>query len=528
MDLLPARPWLALVALAVPATLALAGAALPRRAGAASVAALALAALIAALTPLSRGAALAARDLGVRLDVATCVMLLLVAALGALIVRFSRAYLGSERGYARYQRCLLLLLAAVTALVVANHLLVIAAAWTATSVVLHQLLTFFDERPAAQVAAHKKFLVSRLADVALAASLWLVHRSVGSLELDALAAWVQARPALPWDLEAAAVLLVLAVALRTAQLPFHGWLIQVMEAPTPVSALLHAGVVNLGGFVIIRVAPWLAKVPAAQLLLVGIGLVSCTLTALIMTTRVSVKVTLAWSTCAQMGFMLVQCGLGLWPLALLHLVAHSLYKAHAFLSAGSVVDEWRVKAMTPRRAPASALALALGALAAAGLSFLAIEGASAVLGLPPTPRPAALVLALLLGLSLTPLALPSAPRGARALAAGAGSALAVALLYLGWHAVAEELLPAAHVSSSAAAWGATAGAFVALFAVKTALQLRPRGPLARALHPWLFAGFYLDELFTRLTFRLWPPHLPRPAAPPRPALAAPASLEVQP
>jgi NAD(P)H-quinone oxidoreductase subunit 5 len=119
------------------------------------------------------------------------------------------------------------------------------------------------------------------------------------------------------------VLLVASAALKCAQLPFHGWLIQVMEAPTPVSALLHAGVVNIGGFLMIRLAPLMTQSEIAQTLLVICGCTTAVIAALVMTTRVSIKVALAWSTCAQMGFMLLECGLGAYPLALLHIVAHS-------------------------------------------------------------------------------------------------------------------------------------------------------------------------------------------------------------
>jgi len=337
--------WRSFIALSIPATLALVALLSPRRAGLAATAALCLSLLFTAGAALEQGAAM---TLGVRIDAVTSVMLLLVAALGVVIVRYSRTYLQGDPAVLRYQRFLLLTLSAVTALVIANNLLVIALGWTATSLALHQLLTFYPDRTAALVAAHKKFLVSRLADVCLLLSLALVHHDVGSLNLDQIFAWTGSHPDLPGSMHAAAILVVLTAALKSAQLPFHGWLTQVMEAPTPVSALLHAGVVNIGGFVLIRLAPWMSRAQPALLLLVVIGLVSAVIAALVMTTRVSVKVALAWSTCAQMGFMLVQCGLGLWHLALLHLVAHSLYKAHAFLSTGTAVEGFRLQALTQR------------------------------------------------------------------------------------------------------------------------------------------------------------------------------------
>ena len=500
----------AALALAIPALLAFAAIAAPRRAGLVSGVVLGLALLFtvaAALAPADGGA-----PLGVRVDAVTCVMLLLVGTLGVVVVRYSSTYLHGDPGLVRYLRWLLATLSAVTTLLSANDLLVVTLAWTATSLALHQLLTFCADRPAALVAAHKKFLVSRLADVSLLACLPLVHANVGSLRLDRIAAWASAHPEQPLSMQFAALLVVLAVALKAAQLPFHGWLIQVMEAPTPVSALLHAGVVNIGGFVLIRLAPWMAHTAPAQLLLVVVGLVSAVVAALVMTTRVSVKVALAWSTCAQMGFMLVQCGLGLWHLALLHLVAHSLYKAHAFLAAGSVVDRWRLHASTARLPWPSWTRLTLGTLVAIGLAALGVALVWRVVGWSPTDGASMPALALLVGLSMVPL-LTRGPGGAAATAVAAARVGVVVVLYTFLHAAAAQLLPVRAASHSALAWGLVVLGFVGLFAVKSTLRMRPDGRLARALYPWLFAGLYLDERFTRLTFRVWPPRLPQqPAA----------------
>lgn len=301
--------------------------------------AVALSVPVALLGPLAAPGALSEL---VRLDVVTSAMLLLVSGLSVVIVRYSDTYLRGDDGRLRYVRALLLTLAAVATLVLTENLFVLALAWTGSSLALHLLLTHFPDRLQARVAAHKKFLLSRTADVAVLLATGLVYLSVGSVQLGAIEAFVASEP-LPSMLQAAALLVAAAVTLKTAQLPFHGWLTQVMEAPTPVSALLHAGVVNIGGFVLIRLASLMTAAPVASSLLVVVGTVTAVTASLIMTTRVSVKVNLAWSTAAQMGLMLVQCGLGLWHLALLHLLAHSVYKAHAFLSAGSTVDVWRVE-----------------------------------------------------------------------------------------------------------------------------------------------------------------------------------------
>jgi NAD(P)H-quinone oxidoreductase subunit 5 len=307
-------------------------------------------------------------------------------------------------------------------------------------------------------------------------------------------------------MQAAAVLVVTAVALKSAQLPFHGWLIQVMEAPTPVSALLHAGVVNIGGFVLIRLSPLMAHAGAAQLLLVVVGLVSALVAALVMTTRVSVKVALAWSTCAQMGFMLVQCGLGLWHLALLHLVAHSLYKAHAFLGAGAAVDGWRQRALSRRPAVLSGRRLAVTGVVAVVVAWLgvaALRGSFTSLQAGSSTM-AVWVLAMMVGLSMVPL-LARRPTHLAAAASSAARVTGVVALYVGWHFAAAKLMPAHAEAPNEVGWALVGVGFVGLFAVKSTLQALPDGRFARALYRWLFAGLFLDERFTRLTFFIWPP-----------------------
>jgi NAD(P)H-quinone oxidoreductase subunit 5 len=478
--------------------------------------------LLVAAGGLAAGAAGAMPGPAGRVDPVTGVMLVLVGFIGLVIARYSRTYLQWDPGEARYARWLLATLGAVTALVTARHLLVIALAWTATSLSLHRLLTFYEDRTAAVVAAHKKFLVSRLADACLWGALGLIHHAVGSLDLDEIAAWAGSQATLPAGLQLATVLLVVAASLKSAQLPFHGWLTQVMEAPTPVSALLHAGVVNLGGFLMIRLAPLMARAPGAQLLLVVIGTTTAVLAALVMTTRVSVKVALAWSTCAQMGFMLAECGLGAWPLALLHLVAHSLYKAHAFLNAGSAVEIWRGETLTGGRSPVTPGQLAVAGALGPVLAVIAGGAASSALGKSWHDDPSIPALSLLVALSVAPLLARAGGGGGRLAAELVARGLGVAALYAGWHAAAGRLFPAP-VAPSAQGWIVLVSGFVFLFAVQTALQLWPDGRLARALHPWLFAGFYLDERFTRLTFRVWPPRLPAPA--PIPPLTLPRSVE---
>jgi NAD(P)H-quinone oxidoreductase subunit 5 len=456
-------------------------------------------------------AALGAFAPSVRLDALGMVMLLLITSIAAVILRFSRRYLDGEPGQRGYLRWFLATMAGVSLLVVTNDLLVLALAWTASSLSLHQLLTFYGERAPALIAAHKKFLVSRVADLAILAAVALIWRTMGTLRIDALLAQAATLRDLPAPLEAAGLLLAVGVILRSAQLPFHGWLIQVMEAPTPVSAFLHAGVVNIGGFVLIRLAGLVGRLEWAQTLLVVVGTATAVLAALVMTTRVSVKVSLAWSTCAQMGFMLLECGLGAYGLALLHLVAHSLYKAHAFLSSGRAVEQQQLRRMAPP------LRLATGRewARAAGLGALLVVAVSLTLGLGGDGGPGVAAGALILALALAPLLVRDLSGGTGAPFRGAAVAIGLVAAYAAGHTMFGAIAPAVRGDAvlGAARLGLVACAFLTLYAVQATIAARPTGRLSRALYPACFAGFYLDELCTRLTFRIWPPRaLPLPPA----------------
>lgn len=482
----------------------------------------ALLAIVAALASLVAVAAGSSGvGYGLRADAAGAVVMLLVAFVGWTIVRYSQPYLAGEPRERSYLRWLASTLAAVATVVAADNLLLLALAWTATSLSLHRLLNFFDARPAAAIAAHKKFLVARAADLCMLAAVALLGSAYGTLGIAELLGRAADAPGVPAAATAAMVLVAVAALLKCAQLPFHGWLIQVMEAPTPVSALLHAGIVNLGGFVLIRLAPLVAEVPAAQALLVGAGTFTAVIAALVMTTRVSVKVALAWSTCAQMGFMLMQCGLGAWEMALVHLVAHSLYKAHAFLGSGGAVRQAMLRAMAPVEPAPGVGALAAGVALGAAATALAALAWSPWLHV----SPGLLVLAAIVALATVPLARPRpGVPAAAALAATAGGAFTLAFVWFGLHALlAGRIVPEAAARPAFPLWAVVAIGFGALFAIQCAVQAAPRGALAVRLYPWCYGGLFLDERFSRALFRLAPPPMPPGSTVPPASILPPSS-----
>lgn len=306
--------------------------------------------------------------LSVRLDAVSATMLLLVSFVGWVVVRFAGTYLDGEARQGRFMAWLCTTLASVMLLVVAGNLVLLAAAWIAIGIGLTRLLLFYPDRPAAQRAARKQLLFARLGDATLVAAALVLAMAYDTTDIGTIIA--AARAGAGGDAApVAACLLALAALFKSAQFPTHGWLTEVMEAPTPVSALLHAGVINAGGFLLIRFADVMLLSPAALAGLVMVGGFTALFAGMVMLTQPAVKTSLAWSTIAQMGFMIMQCGLALFPLALLHIVAHSLYKAHAFLSSGGAVER-----ITAFRRPGAVAIPAPGAVGRAFLVALLIYG----------------------------------------------------------------------------------------------------------------------------------------------------------
>ncbi len=336
----------------------------------------ALAALAVAITAVGvlvlRGAGsspmfgIAGSGFSARVDAVSATMLTLVSFVGWIVCRYARTYLDGEARQGPFTAWLCCTLACVLLLVSAGNLIQLVGAWIGASLCLHRLLLFYPERPAARRAARKKFITARLGDAALIVAAVLLALAYGSTDIATILAAARAGSS-DTAVMAAAALLALAACLKSAQFPSNGWLIEVMETPTPVSALLHAGVINAGGFLLVRFSDVMLLAPGVLAALVMIGGLTALVGALAMLTQPAVKTSLAWSTVSQMGFMIFECGLALFPLALLHIVAHSLYKAHAFLASGGAVE--RIAAI---RRPGPVAVPRLGAILRAFGAALAI------------------------------------------------------------------------------------------------------------------------------------------------------------
>jgi len=291
------------------------------------------------------------KEIGIslRLDAVSVLMFLMIALLSFIILRFSLNYLDGDHRQGAFIGRLAATIASVQLLVLSGNIGILFISWVLTSISLHRLLIFYKERPGAIIAARKKFVVARLADICLLTAIVILYGQfhTGNLEvifqriIDSASSGLNSQ-----SLETAALFIALAAILKSAQFPTHGWLVEVMETPTPVSALLHAGLLNAGPFLIIRLAFIMEATTYASAFLIGLGALTALFASVVFLTQTSVKTALGYSSIGHMGFSLMVCGLGVYPAAMLHLVAHSFYKAHSFLSSGSVIDVIRSAKVT--------------------------------------------------------------------------------------------------------------------------------------------------------------------------------------
>ncbi len=438
--------------------------------------------------------------LSVRLDAVSAAMMLLVSFIGWVVARYAATYLDGEARQGAFTGWLSLTLAAVLLLVMSGNLAQLVVAWIATSLFLHQLLLFYPDRVAARRAAAKKFVTARIGDAALIAAATLLALAYHTTAIAPILAAARAGSGGALAVGAAGFLAVAGL-LKSAQFPTHGWLTEVMEAPTPVSALLHAGVINAGGFLLIRFADVMLLSPAVLAVLVLVGGFTALFGGLVMLTQPAVKTSLAWSTVAQMGFMMLECGLGLFPLALLHIVAHSLYKAHSFLASGGAVE-----LIAANRRPGPVAIPQAGAVARAFLLAMVIYG---VVGFGfgfqhKSPQAIALGAILIFGVAYM-LAQGLADAAPRALTRRtAAYAVATSVSYFALQLLTLRLtagvLPAAPTAGPLQ-WALIVVAVISFGAVAVVQAMFPLWayhPAAAGLRVHLSNGFYANAVFDRL------------------------------
>ncbi|MDD7909268.1 NADH-quinone oxidoreductase subunit L [Pseudovibrio exalbescens] len=438
--------------------------------------------------------------LSIRLDALSAIMMVLVTFVGAIVVQYSRNYMDGDAQQGRFMAQLSLTVACVLLLVLSGNLVQLIVSWVITSLAFDRLLVFYKERAKARLAAKKKFIVARFGDLGLLVAVTLLMYAFGTSDIATILEAAGSMSEAPLAVTIATFLLVIAAITKSAQFPTHGWLTEVMETPTPVSALLHAGIINAGGFLIVRLADVMMLSSGALHILALVGGFTALFGAIVMLTQTSVKVSLAWSTVSQMGFMLLQCGLGLFSLAVLHIVTHSLYKAHAFLSSGSVVEIARASWVPDTAKPKVGL-VTLGLAMALGLYV----GVGMLFGLSTSTDLQVFAVGSILVMGLTFLfAQASSGRTSKYVLGRtfiAGSVISVA--YFGLHALASVAL--GHMLPAPVQAGVLEMAIMALavgsFAVVTFLQIiepsNAKSAFWRAARIHAANGFYANAYFDR-------------------------------
>lgn len=269
-------------------------------------------------------------------DTLTAVMLVVVGLVATCVVVFSVGYMKGDAGWARYFALIAAFTGSMNLLVIAGSFTALFIGWELVGACSYLLIGFWYDRPSASRAAIKAFVTTRVGDVGLLLGIAILWATTGT---DGYQGVMDALNGMdPSAVNAAAVCLAIGAMGKSAQFPFHGWLPDAMEGPTPVSALIHAAtMVAAGVYLVARLWPIFDAAEGARMLLLAAGVISALGAALIALGHNDIKKVLAYSTISQIGFMFAALGAGAWHAAFFHLVTHAAFKALLFLSSGSVI-----------------------------------------------------------------------------------------------------------------------------------------------------------------------------------------------
>jgi NADH-quinone oxidoreductase subunit L len=290
-------------------------------------------------------------EAGLYVDAITVLLLFLVTGVSSLVHVFSSRYMQADPRYARFFALIALFTSAMVMLVMSANLFMLFMFWEIMGLCSYLLISHWSRRPSACDAATKAFLVNGVADIGLAFGIYLTWATFGTLDIQAI---LSAMPqyadqtvnllgwlGLEWQapiLSVIALLLFMGPIGKSAQIPLHVWLPFAMEAPTPVSALIHAAtMVNAGVYLLIRMGPLYVLAPTIMTVVAIIGGVTALFAAAVALTAFDIKRILAYSTISQLGFMVLACGVGAYGAAIFHLLTHGAMKSFLFLSAGSAL-----------------------------------------------------------------------------------------------------------------------------------------------------------------------------------------------
>lgn len=293
-----------------------------------------------------------------QLDRLSSVMLVHIAAISILIHLFSIRYMQQERGYTRFHSLLAFTTFVLFGMVSSANLLMLFIFWQLLSWLV-PLLSYNYTHPQTVRGAFRTFIMQRMGDVAFLAAVLLAYTTYNTLDFEQLfhsASQSQTvlflAPGGSFEIgtdTAITLLIFLGAMTKSAQFPLHMWLPDSLYAPTPVHALLHAGIINAGGFLLTRLAPLYDLSPPTLHLVFAVGMLTALLGSSMMLVQNDIKKTLGYSTIGQMGFMIMECGVGAYGLAIFHLIAHGLFKGTIFLNCGHVIHAARQEPRSPAK-----------------------------------------------------------------------------------------------------------------------------------------------------------------------------------
>ncbi len=276
-------------------------------------------------------------NVGLQVDGLTAIMLVVVTAVSFLVQVYSQGYMAGDAGDWRYFAYMSLFTASMLGLVLADNLVMLYVFWEMVGVSSFLLIGFWFHRPAAAAAAKKAFLVTRLGDLGFLMAILLISREAGSFDVAEIQAIAIAGGIGSTVLTLFALGIFAGAAGKSAQVPFHVWLPDAMEGPTPVSALIHAAtMVAAGVYLVARMFPVFHESADAMAVVGAVGGVTAISAALLGIVMTDIKRVLAYSTISQLGYMMLALGMGAYVAAIFHLFTHAFFKALLFLGAGSV------------------------------------------------------------------------------------------------------------------------------------------------------------------------------------------------
>lgn len=274
------------------------------------------------------------------------VMVMLITFMSSIVHIYSARYMLSDATQSRFMAQLSLVTASVLFLVTSENLLTAFLGWQWIGMSLYLLLNHYHFDKKANKAAKKKFIINRLGDVSFLFAIIIAYQVYHTSSVSEITASIQqSYTVFGFDFAANTLItgfIFIAVMTKSAQFPFHFWLPDTMETPTPVSALMHAGIINAGGFLLTSISPLVTTSPVTMLAIFIVGVTTMLTSVLFIATQTDIKKQLAYSTMGQMGYMIMQCGLGCFSAAVFHLIAHGFYKASLFLNAGSALKNIKV------------------------------------------------------------------------------------------------------------------------------------------------------------------------------------------